>query len=56
MELRQSSSSSTKGSSISRTEASDDVTLDFFRLRWSSLRIYRSLQKHEMFYIAKNKC
>lgn len=36
MELRQSSSSGTKGSSISRTEVSDDVTLDFFRLRWRS--------------------
>lgn len=36
MELRQSSSSSTKGSSISRAEASDDVTLAFLRLRWSS--------------------
>lgn len=36
MELRQSSSSGTKGSSISRTEVSHDGTLDFFRLRWRS--------------------
>lgn len=36
MELRQSSRSRTKGSSISRAEVSDDVTLDFFRLRWRS--------------------
>ena len=42
MELRQSSSSSTKGSSISRAEASDDVTLAFFRLRWSSWEIDKS--------------
>lgn len=36
MESRQSSSSFIKGSSISRVEASDDVTLDFFRLKWRS--------------------
>ena len=36
MELRQSSSSSMKGSSICRAKGSEDVTLDFFRLRWSS--------------------
>lgn len=33
MESRQSSSSETKGSSISRTDSSDDVTLDFLMLR-----------------------
>lgn len=36
MESRHSSSSEIKGSNISRADSSDDVTLDFLMLKWSS--------------------
>lgn len=36
MELRQSSRRETKGSNISRTDATEEFTLEFFKLPWSS--------------------